>query len=91
MNQFESNPFDLKSGSIETLINLSDEGPWMTLLPYLHGNNLTESKKKNLRFFSRTSSSKRGKFNSFQKPIEAPNYKRFEIYCKQYYKRGDKV
>ena len=51
MNQFESNPFDLKSGSIETLINLSDEGPWMTLLPYLHGNNLTESKKKNLRFF----------------------------------------
>ncbi|MEC7173100.1 MAG: LysR substrate-binding domain-containing protein [Bacteroidota bacterium] len=51
MNQIVGNPFDLKSGSIETLINLSDEGPWMTLLPYLHGNNLTEAKKKNLRFF----------------------------------------
>ena len=51
MNRIESNPFDLKSGSIETLINLSDEGPWMTLLPYLHGNNLAKSKKKNLRFF----------------------------------------
>ena len=51
MNQIESNPFDLKSGSIETLINLSDEGPWMTLLPYLHGNKLTKSKQKNLRFF----------------------------------------
>tara|TARA_B100001057_G_scaffold68670_1_gene62412 strand:+ start:1875 stop:2777 length:903 start_codon:yes stop_codon:yes gene_type:complete len=51
MNGIESNPFDLKSGSIETLINLSDEGPWMTLLPYLHGNNLAKSKKKNLRFF----------------------------------------
>ena len=51
MNQIGGKPFDLKSGSIETLINLSDEGPWMTLLPYLHGNNLTETKKKNLRFF----------------------------------------
>ncbi len=51
MNQIGGVPFDLKSGSIETLINLSDEGPWMTLLPYLHGNNLTETKKKNLRFF----------------------------------------
>ena len=51
MNQIEGKPFDLKSGSIETLINLSDEGPWMTLLPYLHGNNLTDLKKKNLRFF----------------------------------------
>jgi LysR family hydrogen peroxide-inducible transcriptional activator len=51
MNQIGGKPFDLKSGSIETLINLSDEGPWMTLLPYLHGNNLTDLKKKNLRFF----------------------------------------
>ena len=38
MNRIESNPFDLKSGSFETLINLADEGLGMTLLPvsYTH-------------------------------------------------------
>jgi LysR family transcriptional regulator, hydrogen peroxide-inducible genes activator len=51
INRIENNPFDLKSGSFETLINLADEGLGMTLLPFLHGNSLTESKKKNLRFF----------------------------------------
>ena len=51
INQIESNPFDLKSGSFETLINLADEGLGMTLLPFLHGNSLTDNKKKNLRFF----------------------------------------
>ena len=51
MNRIESNPFDLKSGSFETLINLADEGLGMTLLPFLHGNSLTDNKKKNLRFF----------------------------------------
>ncbi len=51
MNRIESNPFDLRSGSFETLINLAEEGLGMTLLPYLHSNALTEHKKKNLRFF----------------------------------------
>lgn len=51
MNQIESNPFDLKSGSFETLINLADEGLGMTLLPFLHGKSLTDNKKKNLKFF----------------------------------------
>lgn len=51
MNRIERNPFDLKSGSFETLINLADEGLGMTLLPFLHGNSLSESKKKNLKFF----------------------------------------
>ncbi|MEK9516993.1 MAG: LysR substrate-binding domain-containing protein [Flavobacteriaceae bacterium] len=51
MNRIERNPFDLKSGSFETLINLADEGLGMTLLPFLHGNSLTDTKKKNLKFF----------------------------------------
>jgi len=51
MNRIESNPFDLKSGSFETMINLADEGLGMTLLPFLNGNSLPVSKKKNLRFF----------------------------------------
>jgi LysR family hydrogen peroxide-inducible transcriptional activator len=51
MNRIESNPFDLKSGSFETLINLADEGLGMTLLPFLNANSLTADKKKNLRYF----------------------------------------
>ena len=51
MNRIENNPFDLKSGSFETLINLAEEGLGMTLLPFLHGNSLNDIKKKNLRFF----------------------------------------
>lgn len=51
LSRTDSNPFDLKSGSFETLINLAEEGLGMTLLPFLHGNTLTESKKKNIKFF----------------------------------------
>ncbi len=40
--------FELKSGNFETLINLSNNGPWMTILPYLHSKLLSESNKKNL-------------------------------------------
>jgi len=40
--------FELKSGNFETLINLSNNGPWMTILPYLHSKFLSDSSKKNL-------------------------------------------
>jgi len=40
--------FELKSGNFETLINLSNNGPWMTILPYLHSKLLSHSSKKNL-------------------------------------------
>ena len=40
--------FELKSGSFETLIRLSNEGLGVTLLPYLHSLNLPESFKKNI-------------------------------------------
>ena len=46
-----SQSFDLKSGSFETLINLVNEGPWMTILPYLQTLNLSEKNIKNLRYF----------------------------------------
>ena len=51
LSRTDSNPFDLKSGSFETLINLAEEGLGMTLLPFLHGNTLTESRKKNIKYF----------------------------------------
>ena len=51
LSRTDSNPFDLKSGSFETLINLAEEGLGMTLLPFLHGNTLTESKKNNIKYF----------------------------------------
>ena len=35
--------YELKSGSFETLINLSNNGPWMTIIPYLHSNNLSSN------------------------------------------------
>ena len=44
--------FQLESGSIETLIKLSDEGLGMTLLPYLHTLDLTEKANENLHFFN---------------------------------------
>ncbi|MDB9960764.1 hydrogen peroxide-inducible genes activator [Oceanihabitans sp.] len=44
--------FQLESGSIETLIKLSDEGLGMTLLPYLHTLDLHESAKKHLHHFN---------------------------------------
>lgn len=43
--------FGLKSGSFETLINLADQGLGMTLLPYLHTQELREDQKKQLRYF----------------------------------------
>ena len=46
-----SQSFDLKSGSFETLINLVNEGPWMTILPYLQTLNLSGKNVKNLRYF----------------------------------------
>ncbi|MBT8395018.1 MAG: LysR family transcriptional regulator [Bacteroidia bacterium] len=44
--------FQLESGSIETLIKLSNEGLGMTLLPYLHTLDIKESEKNNLHFFN---------------------------------------
>ena len=44
--------FQLESGSIETLIKLSDEGLGMTLLPYLHTLDLSEKAKGNLHYFN---------------------------------------
>ncbi|MGJ8714286.1 MAG: LysR substrate-binding domain-containing protein [Maribacter stanieri] len=43
--------FSLQSGSFETLINLSNEGLGMTLLPYLNTLELDDVKKKNLKYF----------------------------------------
>ena len=47
--------FQLESGSIETLIRLSNEGLGMTLLPYLHTLEMGEKAKKNLRYFTEPS------------------------------------
>ncbi len=43
--------FQLESGSIETLIKLSNEGLGMTLLPYLHTVDLPEKDQENLHHF----------------------------------------
>jgi len=43
--------FQLESGSIETLIKLSNEGLGMTLLPYLHTLDINEKTRSNLREF----------------------------------------
>jgi len=51
----QSIPVEIKSGSFETLIRLSNEGMGMTLLPYLHTLNLAESEQKNLRYFEEPS------------------------------------
>jgi len=40
--------YELKSGSFETLINLSNNGPWMTIIPYLHSNNLSPKNIENI-------------------------------------------
>jgi len=50
-NQVDSN-FQLESGSIETLIKLSNEGLGMTLLPYLHTLDLNDKAKANLHHFN---------------------------------------
>jgi len=47
--------FQLQSGSFETLINLSNEGLGMTLLPYLNTLELDTTKKENLRYFNNPS------------------------------------
>ncbi|AZQ57775.1 LysR family transcriptional regulator [Maribacter sp. MJ134] len=47
--------FQLQSGSFETLINLSNEGLGMTLLPFLNTLELDTTKKENLKFFKEPS------------------------------------
>ena len=47
----KSNAFDLKSGSFETLINLSNEGLGMTLVPYLNTLTLSRENKAKLKHF----------------------------------------
>ena len=47
--------FQLESGSIETLIKLSNEGLGMTLLPYLHTLDLNDKLKDNLHHFNEPS------------------------------------
>ncbi len=49
---FEDDHFQLQSGSFETLVNLSNEGLGMTLLPFLNTLELDEKKKQNLRYFN---------------------------------------
>ena len=51
VKQQNNNRFEIKSGSFETLIKLADEGLGMTLLPYLHGIELSKEKRKNIRLF----------------------------------------
>ena len=41
--------YELKSGNFETLINLSNNGPWMTIIPYLHSNNLSPKNIQNIK------------------------------------------
>ena len=47
--------FQLESGSIETLIKLSNEGLGMTLLPYLHTLDIITKEKENLHYFNEPS------------------------------------
>jgi len=47
--------FQLQSGSFETLINLSNEGLGMTLLPFLNTIELDDNKRQNLKFFKNPS------------------------------------
>lgn len=44
--------FQIESGSIETLIKLSNEGLGMTLLPYLHTLDIKDNEKENLHYFN---------------------------------------
>ena len=50
-----SDQFKIESGSFETLINLSNEGMGMTLLPYLNTLELDSKKTTNLRHFKKPS------------------------------------
>ncbi|MGB5420302.1 LysR family transcriptional regulator [Algibacter sp.] len=47
--------FQLESGSIETLIKLSNEGLGMTLLPFLHTLDINDKEKHNLHYFNEPS------------------------------------
>ncbi|RKR07910.1 LysR family hydrogen peroxide-inducible transcriptional activator [Maribacter vaceletii] len=49
---YDDEHFQLQSGSFETLVNLSDEGLGMTLLPYLNTLSLDDTKKVNLKYFN---------------------------------------
>ncbi|TBM99725.1 LysR family transcriptional regulator [Hyunsoonleella flava] len=51
----EEDKFQLESGSIETLIKLSNEGLGMTLLPYLHTLDVNDKAKENLHYFEEPS------------------------------------
>ncbi|RNC80232.1 MAG: LysR family transcriptional regulator [Winogradskyella sp.] len=55
LKQAEDDHFQLESGSIETLIKLSNEGLGMTLLPYLHTLDFREKLSHNLRHFKEPS------------------------------------
>jgi LysR family hydrogen peroxide-inducible transcriptional activator len=44
--------FQLESGSIETLIKLSNEGLGMTLLPFLHTLDINDKERENLHYFN---------------------------------------
>lgn len=48
----EKNQFRIESGSFETLVRLVDEGLGITLLPYLHTQNLSDKEKTKLRHFA---------------------------------------
>lgn len=48
----QAEEFQLESGSIETLIKLSNEGLGMTLLPFLHTQDIKEKERKQLRNFN---------------------------------------
>jgi LysR family hydrogen peroxide-inducible transcriptional activator len=52
LKQHDDDKFQLESGSIETLIKLSNEGHGMTLLPYLHTLDIKEKEKPNLHHFN---------------------------------------
>ena len=52
---YQEEHFQLQSGSFETLINLSNEGLGMTLLPFLNTIELDDKKKQNLKFFKNPS------------------------------------
>lgn len=52
-NEHHNTPFELKSGSFETLVQLANEGLGITLLPYLHTLNITEKDKPKLKHFAK--------------------------------------
>lgn len=47
----EDNPFQIESGSFETMMRLADEGLGMTLLPYLHTLDMSAKATGKLRYF----------------------------------------